>query len=812
MQAMPVRRKRVAPGPKSVSRRGFLSRAASAAAASCLPVDAAALLGGAPAASEGQNTAVRTSRESAAAPPAIVVNSGYRLLIDTVRGTIASFQSTYGVDRELLIRDHVRLPLFLIELMNDRHEFNLVASSDAKHIAVRKDEKEGEQTVALEFTGIAGLPIDGVVTVRCPAHENLTYWNLQIRNGTSSWIGHVRFPVIEVPFDNRETGDFSYILSSSLDGSLNGPVEPASYSRPLWTRHTPMDRQWGGPENTTPDLWLEDIWSGRQQNAPEIWRSPNYPGQWASTQLMAYYNSAGGLYLACDDATGLPKFIDRVMELDGVTLGLAHYPGTRGPGETRLPYNVVVGTFHGDWYAAAAIYRNWATRQPFCGQKLADRKDRPKWTETSAVGIAFPMRGQGDWDPPSTINPEYTPATNALPYLEKIADQLECPLMPLVYNWEHPGPWVQPDAFPPLGGDETMREFMAKAKEKGWFPFLYGDSLCWVTWQGNTGYDGMPYFRAHGGDAAVARRPDGSFVEDVWPWRRNYWACVGAERGRQMILEMTRKMAELGPSVVQQFDQGPGPVACYAADHGHPPVPGPWMTEGFRSLLKAHAEAAHTVNPSVAMSCEGAPPEVFLQDFQIWDGRVKSCPLYSFLFHEYLNGHAGFFGNRINDEALRLSVGRAIVTGYMINFTLRDKGLLEYDWDQGWTRAVPDQAAILDWAKRSNRFRSGIARDFLVLGRMLRPWPVSNVTLRDFGWDREPLVPSATWQAPDGRIGIVLANCADQGEVPRIDLLGEGTKSLALTIDGEPSQRTEQLPAVIDLEMQPRSLALIEVK
>ena len=63
---------------------------------------------------------------------------------------------------------------------------------------------------------------------------------------------------------------------------------------------------------------------------------------------MAYYNNAGGLYLACDDATGLPKFIDRVMEDDGVTLGVAHYPGTRGPSETKLPYNVVVGTFHGD--------------------------------------------------------------------------------------------------------------------------------------------------------------------------------------------------------------------------------------------------------------------------------------------------------------------------------------------------------------------------------------------------------------------------------------------------------------------------------
>ncbi len=801
------------PDSKGLSRRRFLSGVASTAATSCIPLSGAAILAGdATPALAKQNTSVRVSREAKTPPPLVIVNSGYRLLIDSVRGTIASFQSTYGVNRELLIRDHVRLPLFNVEFMNDRAEFKLVASSEAKKITVRKDENERGQTVTIEYKEIGELPVDGIVTIRCPANEALTYWNLELKNQTKSWIGHVQFPVIEVPFDNPGEGDPSHILSPSLDGFLAGPIEPAVYQRPGWTRHTPLERQWGGTESITPELWLEDIWAGRQRNTPDIWRYPNYPGQWASTQLMAYYSSAGGLYMACNDATGLPKFIDRVMEDDGVTLGLAHYPGTRGPDETKLPYDVVIGTFHGDWYAAAEIYRDWAQKQAFCGRKLVDRKDCPKWITDSAVGFAFPMRGQADWDGPPKENPEYTPATNALPYLEKLSQALESPLMPFVYNWEHPGPWVQPDAFPPLGGEVAMREFMTKAKEKGWSPFLYGDSLCWVTWQGNTGYDGMPYFRSHGGEAAVARRTDGTFVEDVWPWRKNYWVCVGTEKGRQMILDMTRRMSELGPSVVQQLDQGPGPVACYATDHGHPPVPGPWMTEGFRRLLKADAEIARSVNPGVAMACEGAPPEIYLQDFQIWDGRMRTTPLYSFLYHEYCNGHEGFFGNRVNDEALRLSVGRAIVCGYMLNFTLRDKGLIEYDWDQAWARAIPDQAAILDWAKRTNHFRAGIARDYLVYGRMLRPWPVGNVTFRDFGWGKEPLVQSATWQAADGRIGVVLANCADLGESPRVELRGQGSKTIALNIDGQQSERAVQFPSVIDIDMQPRSLTLIEVK
>jgi hypothetical protein len=91
-----------------------------------------------------------------------------------------------------------------------------------------------------------------------------------------------------------------------------------------------------------------------------------------------------------------------------------------------------------------------------------------------------------------------------------------------------------------------------------------------------------------------------TLLEDIWPWRKNYVACVRTEKGRQMILDMTRQMAELGPDVIQQFDQGPGPRACYATSHRHPPVPVPWMTEAFNGLINSDVAAARSVNPTVA--------------------------------------------------------------------------------------------------------------------------------------------------------------------------------------------------------------------
>lgn len=121
------------PDSKGFSRRRFLSGVASTATTSCLPLSGVAILKcNATPALAAQNTSVSVSREAVSAPPVIIVNSGYRLLIDSVRGTIASFQPTYGVNRELLIRDHVRLPLFNVEFMNDGGEFNLIASSETR--------------------------------------------------------------------------------------------------------------------------------------------------------------------------------------------------------------------------------------------------------------------------------------------------------------------------------------------------------------------------------------------------------------------------------------------------------------------------------------------------------------------------------------------------------------------------------------------------------------------------------------------------------------------------------------------------------
>ena len=195
--------------------------------------------------------------------------------------------------------------------MSDRYEFRTITSSDAKEVKVGKAGGVDGLTISIEFKEMGQLPVDARVTVRCPGNETLTYWNLEVNNRTTWWIGHIQFPVVEVPFDDPASKQSSHILWSFGDGAVSGPVGPLM-NVGAW------------------DWKLDGPWYGRAYDTPEVWRYSNYPGEWTTTQLMAYYDNVGGLYVALDDPNGLPKFIDPLMERDGVLMGLGITPGHAG--------------------------------------------------------------------------------------------------------------------------------------------------------------------------------------------------------------------------------------------------------------------------------------------------------------------------------------------------------------------------------------------------------------------------------------------------------------------------------------------------
>ena len=218
---------------KGFSRRRFLTTAASTAATMALA--------GPSHDAHAQYTRIRRSGTVDAPPPLLVENSGYRLLIDRQSGSISAFQSVYGEMRDLLIPHHAALPLLTIELRNEKGQFQTIDSSQAKAVEVHDDSQNGERMVVIQFRNMGGLPVDATVHVKCPRQSPLTYWSFDLKNGTDSWIGHIQFPHILVPFDEADGRHPGNILWSIGDGGLGGQL-----------RHRCKSEDGGEPSATRP--------------------------------------------------------------------------------------------------------------------------------------------------------------------------------------------------------------------------------------------------------------------------------------------------------------------------------------------------------------------------------------------------------------------------------------------------------------------------------------------------------------------------------------------------------------------------------
>jgi hypothetical protein len=110
-----------------------------------------------------------------------------------------------------------------------------------------------------------------------------------------------------------------------------------------------------------------------------------------------------------------------------------------------------------------------------------------------------------------------------------------------------------------------------------------------------------------------------------------------------------------------------------------------------------------------------------------------------------------------------------------------------------WEPQVGSNEDALQILKAAITLRRGKGKDFLVYGRMLRPAKVQKIKI--IQWqegDNEHQIPAvfhAAWQAPDGRIGVVLANWTNEIQEVLItdERLGDGVLASVSADDLETS-------------------------
>ncbi len=689
-----------------------------------------------------------------------------RLGFDPATGCLISFRSQLAPDQEFIV-SRADDPTFVLQYLDENRRFRQISSRQAEQVIITVDGADasaaGPTTVTATYQQLAGLDLAVTVTVRSTPDDPFSHWSLRLDNRVGLRMTDVQFPFV--------------IVSYALAGTPGAETL-------LWPFGAGVLIQAPQPQDLRPDS--PHTWQLRPENGDYA----HYPGVTVA-QFLAYFNDRAGIYLACHDVAGGIKQIRPVHHVPGCRLGMAHVGDWPQPGERTLEYDIVLGSFSGDWYAAAELYRNWSLQQHWAQQPLHRRNDVPDWLLDSPPHIVVRIQGELD-DGPATPNDAFLPYPKIIPLLDTIAQAVDAPLLPVIMAWERHGPWIYPDCFPPVGGDAALRTFTKQARQRGWHIGTFCNGTRWVIGHYWSGYDGEDYFLAQGGDQAICRTHTGAGWREQWDvdWRPSYTACVGMTATRTTATNFVQRLLDDGLDWIQFFDQNIGVCTfpCYAEDHEHPPLPGRWMTQKMQALIDSFYAVAAAESGrgngerQIVYSVETPINEYYLPRFQICDVRVQPpghsisaqlrnfVPLYHFLYHELVLLQGGF-GTAPEPYHLPIKNAYNWVIGEIPGAVLQADGQLmnkdsaSVNWAP-WHPNVGSQEDGLQMLRATTALRRAAGKPFLVFGRMLAPAqvePIQIIQWQDGGRDHHiPAIFHAVWRAPDSRLGWTLANWTNE--------------------------------------------------
>ena len=441
----------------------------------------------------------------------------------------------------------------------------------------------------------------------------------------------------------------------------------------------------------------------------------------------------------------------------------------------KLPYEVKLGSFEGDWMNAAEIYRSWLDTVV-----KKEEDSRPAWLFEPLLVVTYPVRGTHDMD---IMEPnEFYPYTNGLKYIKEIAEKSKSRILVLLMHWEGSAPWAPPYVWPPYGDQEDFKKFIDELHKLGHLIGVYASGIGWSLRSKVVDYKGpeLPG-GAQLGDL-MCKAPDGSmpFSKICCGHRDGYDLCPTTETCYEIVRGEIMQIAEAGIDYVQYFDQnmGGGPCLCYAQDHGHPPMPGKWLSSAMSTLMRRITAELKERNLPLVVGCEGGAAETFIDSMRFNDLRFnvgmfagKPVPLYAYLYHERLFNFMGnqvCSGSLINNtetpESLLFRIAYSFAAGDIPTLVLKDKAEVHWAWGTKWEIPAPEQESVYELLRAISEFKKSENGIFLTRGRMIREVSVKcenefSVKLQSGDILKYPSVLSSRWQLPDGSEMQLFINC-----------------------------------------------------
>jgi hypothetical protein len=531
--------------------------------------------------------------------------------------------------------------------------------------------------------------------------------------------------------------------------------------------------QWIGEATTKARAMLNP------ESGPGGRREWEYPGL-LSMQFLALYGGEGpGLLVSTDDMQLMAKrFAVFGDGRDGLGLEVIHLVpvGGDGDGSFEPGYDVLVRTFDGDWYTAAAHYREWASKQWWVEQSRVRTGQTPDWVRDTGLWVW--NRGRS----PGVLGPAVT-----------LQNQAEMPVS-VFWHWWHGCAYDVgfPEYLPPREGAEAFREAVAGAQQHGINAIVYMNQRLWgMTTESWKERDAQRY---------AVKQPDGSVAPEVYNTfvkAPNASMCMGTEFWRDTYAGLAEEVVcDLGVSGIY-MDQACSSLACYDASHGHSLGGGTYWMEGFKAL-EGDIRARCAKVKEVGLAGEGCGEawlphldmmlslQVSLERYAA-PGMWEPIPLFNAVYHDVATQYGNYssltrppYDSLWPEEFAPKEPLTLLDRKFAAQFRLEQARSLV--WGQQPTLAnfrenqLDERAEEIDYLLTIARVRR-TALKYLRDGVFLKPPPIDAPTneipisrlsiyagQQDAVQEYAKVVPSvlaSAWRSPDGDVGIVLASISD---------------------------------------------------
>lgn len=555
---------------------------------------------------------------------------------------------------------------------------------------------------------------------------------------------------------------------------------------------------------------------------PSLGSYAMYPGMLCSP-FIACLSGKGNIYIGAHDKANNTKHIDFYAADDGVKLVMKVYPGVNG-GIYSTDYDTVLSVFEGDWQDGADIYRNWLDMSGSLNiPKIEENTCLPDWYGESPVVITYCVRGHHDTD---IMDPNALfPYINGLKYILDFAEKLESKIMVILMHWEGTAPWAPPYVWPPYGGEKALEEYIDALHKNGHLLGVYCSGFGWTQGSNIADYNMEEVFKSSGLSDTMCVSPKGDLpLSEICTFQRyGYDLCPAHPFCKETLKNEVLKMDKAKIDYVQLLDQNHGGTAymCYSKEHGHPPVPGKWQSQAVIDIIRSIKKELK--NQKMLFGCESAAAQVFIPELMFSDNRFElnyfigeAVPLYSYLYHEYINN---FMGNQVcaegavnpreNEYSLLYRLAYSFAAGDFLTLVINDRGRVQWAWGQSIfsERYMPDQESVIELVKNMNMWRKGRFSKYLHTGRMVKPLKFetnSEISIK-FASSSEVTSPvlSSCYKAADGKTGCFIVNFTNEKVLCNSnDFSG---KNLYCSPYDDPVVLTDN-----NIEIEPLSVVLIE--